>query len=311
MSPTVDDQTYKGFFENAISLVTINMFPVALCLGFPLMLFIQVMEKEEKIMELLIINGLKTKSYWKAFYTYNTLQLTIVLLVFMLAAKIFVKIEYFQSSSMMIFFWFLTVWNLAQISFALLVSTFISRSSTATLVGYTVSIFLILFISMISQFIFPSPGNLPWVMYLIPQTPYIRFFYLGISKCVSGECISSLGSIFGDGELLNVVIMMHANAAMYFVLGLIFNEPTLVQRLGLQKIIDFFTKEKISEEVQKKLNKDSTSRGTGVINMRKTIEKDLTESLIGKGDEDSFEDDIYESAGEQTDIHVSSVNYHE
>lgn len=104
VSPTVDDQTYKGFFENAISLVTINMFPVALCLGFPLMLFIQVMEKEEKIMELLIINGLETKSYWKSFYTYNILQLSVVLLVFMLAAKIFVNIDYFQNSSMMIFF---------------------------------------------------------------------------------------------------------------------------------------------------------------------------------------------------------------
>lgn len=126
------------------------MFPVALCLGFPLMLFVIVMEKEEKIKELLIINGLETKAYWKSFYTYNILQLSTVLLVFMLAAKIFVNIEYFQNSSMPIFFWFLTIWNLGQISFALLISTFIARSSTATLVGYTVSIFLILFISMIS-----------------------------------------------------------------------------------------------------------------------------------------------------------------
>lgn len=100
----VDENTYKSFFEIALSLVTINMFPVALCLGFPLMLFVIVMEKEEKIKELLIINGLETKSYWKSFYTYNILQLSVVLLVFMLAAKIFVNIEYFQNSSMMIFF---------------------------------------------------------------------------------------------------------------------------------------------------------------------------------------------------------------
>jgi len=90
-------------------------------------------------------------------------------------------------------------------------------------------------------------------MYLIPQTPYIRFFYLGISKCVSGECISSLISIFGDGELINVFIMMHVNAVMYFVLGLMFNEPTLIKKLGLQKIIDYFTKEKISDEIENQI----------------------------------------------------------
>jgi hypothetical protein len=249
VSPMVDDNSFKGFTEVAISLVTINMFPVALCLGFPLMLFVQVMEKEEKIMELLIINGLETKQYWKAFYVYNFIQLTTVLLVFILSAKIFVDIEYFQKSSMLIFFWFLSIWNLAQISFALLVSTFVAKSSTATLVGYTVSIFLCLFISMISQFIFPSPGRLPWIMYFIPQTPYIRFFYLGISKCVEDNCIRNFTSIFGDEEVLFMFIMMHVNAFMYFVLGLMFNEPTLVKKLGLKKVIDFFTKDKISADV--------------------------------------------------------------
>lgn len=45
--------------------------------------------------------------------------------------------------------------------------------------------------------------------------------------------------------------------------------------------------------------------------MRKTISQDLTQSLISKGDEDSFEDDIYESNTEDVDKHVSSLNYQE
>lgn len=239
------------------------------------------------------------------------MQLSLVLGVFIFFAKIFLDIEYFNKSSMIIFFWFLSVWNLAQISFALLMSSFISKSSTATLVGYTVSIFLILFISMMSQFMFASPGNLPWLIYMIPQGSFVRFFYLGISKCVNGECISSLKVIFGDNELLNVFVMMHVNAIGYFFLGLIFNEPTLIQKLGLQFIIDYFTKEKIDGNVAKQINNSRASSGTGMVNMRSEIENEFRDKLITKMDDSMDESSFDEGNHEEVDKHVSSINYQE
>lgn len=197
------------------------------------MLFVLVMEKEEKIKDLLDINGLVTSSYWVAFYVYNFIILSAVLIVFLIIARFTIEIDYFAKSSMLLIFWFLSIWNIAQISFALFCSTFIQKSSTATLAGYTISIFMILFICMISQFIFPSPGELPWVMYFLPQTPFVRFFYLTISRCVSDECMDSFGRIFKDDELRFVFLMMHLSAFGYFLVGLMFNEPSLVKKFRL------------------------------------------------------------------------------
>jgi len=132
------------------------------------MLFVLVMEKEEKIKDLLDINGLKTTSYWIAFYAYNFIILSAVTITFLVVAKFYVSIDFFQKSSLLLIFYFLSIWNLSQIGFALFCSTFINQSAFATLAGYTISIFLLLFLCMISQFIFPSPSPEPWLLYLLP-----------------------------------------------------------------------------------------------------------------------------------------------
>ena len=246
----MDSSAAKTLIEAALSVVTIDLFPSALCLGFPLMLFVLVMEKEEKIKDLLDINGLVTSSYWIAFYVYNFIVLSAVALVFIIVANYWIEIEYFAKTSAVYMFWFLSIWNLGQISFALFVSTFINKSSTATLAGYTISIFLIIFLCMISQFIFPSPSELPWLMYLLPQTSLVRFFYLTISRCVSDECMDSFSRIYDDDELGFVFLMMHLSTLLYFIVGLMFNEPTLVKIFKLQGIIDFFVKEKFKDPAE-------------------------------------------------------------
>ena len=71
VSSTVDISFLRIILESVLSLITINLFPSALCLGFPLMLFILVMEKEEKIKDFLDTNGLKVSSYWFTFYVFN------------------------------------------------------------------------------------------------------------------------------------------------------------------------------------------------------------------------------------------------
>lgn len=302
VSPTVDSSTMQSLIEAALSIVTIDMFPCALCLGFPLMLFVLVMEKEEKIKDLLDINGLVTSSYWVAFYVYNFIVLSFVAILFLGVAKFTIKIEYFEKSNILLIFWFLSIWNLAQISFALFTSTFIKTSSMATLAGYTISIFLILFLCMFSQFIFPSPAELPLVMYLIPQTPFVRFFYLTISRCVSDECLDSFDRIFGEKELRFVFIAMHLNALGYFFVGLIFNEPTIIKMLRLQGIIDFFNKEQSIKSIEKAVARNRTS--SGLTKLSGEFSSVLTDALI-ENNEDNLESENY------NEKHKSSLDYQE
>jgi hypothetical protein len=188
------------------------------------MLFVLVLEKEEKIKDLLQVNGLVEVNYWVSFLGWNFFILSVSTGVFMWVGWKYVGISFFQKGSMLIMFWFLSAWNFSQIGFSLFVSSFIKKSTTGTLVGYSLSVFLILFLTMNSQFLFPNPSYLPWFFYLIPQSPFVRYFYLSISRCIERNCVSSLGDIF-EGEMFWVFLMIHVTGLTYFFGGLMLNEP--------------------------------------------------------------------------------------
>jgi hypothetical protein len=154
---------------------------------------------------------------------------------------------------------------------------------------------------MISQFIFPSPSKLPAVMYILPQTPFIRFFYLTISRCVSGECMDSYRSIFNDDELRVVFLFMHLSALGYFFLGLMFNEPGLIKKFRLQVVIDFFTKEKFIDPTEENKKKSSDLRGLTKVDG--DFSSGLTAALIQNG-ENLEEEGVAEK-------HQSSLRYQE
>lgn len=139
-------------------------------------------------------------------------------------------------------------------------------------------------------------------MYLIPQTPFVRFFYLTISRCVSDECLDSFDRIFGEKELRFVFIAMHLNALGYFFVGLIFNEPTIIKMLRLQGIIDFFNKEQSIKSIEKAVARNRTS--SGLTKLSGEFSSVLTDALI-ENNEDNLESENY------NEKHKSSLDYQE
>lgn len=224
ISPTVDSNSLKDIIRILISTICTALFPIALSLGLPIMLFVLVLEKEEKIKDLLQVNGLIEVNYWFGFLSWNFFILSLGTGVFMLVGYNYISISFFSKGSMVIMFWFLSAWNFSQIGFSLFISSFITKSTTGTLAGYFFSIFLILFIGMQSQFLFPNPSMLPWFFYLLPQTPFIRYFYISISRCIEERCLVGLKDIM-EGEMRYVFLSIHLTGVAYFFGGLILNEP--------------------------------------------------------------------------------------
>lgn len=241
VSPTVDKGFIMEFFNMALSIVTIHLFPCALCLGFPLMLFVLVLEKEENIKNLLDVNGLVTINYWVAFFFYNFVILEVVTTTFLLVGAYYIDIDFFVKTNFWINFYFMSLWNMAQIAFALFASTYIKSTTVATLIGYTSSIFLVSFICIVSQLLFPNPAKIFTVFYFFPQTSFVRFFYLSISKCIDFKCYRTFWSLF-EGEMKTVMISMHLNIIFYFLLGLILNEEKFRKLLKIDKVFKFFKK---------------------------------------------------------------------
>jgi ABC-type multidrug transport system ATPase subunit len=127
-----------------------------------------VLEKEERVKELLQVNGLIEVDYWIGFLTWNFLMLSLSTIIFLYIGWNYIAIDFFQKANPYLIFWLLSAWNFGQIGFSLFVSSFITKSTTGTLVGYSLSIFLVLWLTINSQFLFPNPVQMPWFFYLIP-----------------------------------------------------------------------------------------------------------------------------------------------
>lgn len=95
VSQTLDSNNIEELIQSILALVCNNLFPVSLSLGFPVMLFLLTMEKEEKIKSLLEINGLNIKSYWQSFFVYNFIILELTVVIWLIIGKIWIDIDFF------------------------------------------------------------------------------------------------------------------------------------------------------------------------------------------------------------------------
>ena len=98
-----------------------------------------------------------------------------------------------------------------------------------------------IFLSIVSQFLFPNPGTVPWFFYIFPQTGVARFIYLSISKCIDYKCYENFSDI--REEMLTVFIAQHLSFVVYTTAGLILNEPYL-QRVVSKWILKRWIKKK-------------------------------------------------------------------
>ena len=85
-------------------------------MGFPMLLYTLVMEKEEGVRELMTINGLKMKYYWLCYYIYYFLVLSVVSVFFVLLGWAMIDMPYFRKTSIIVQIFMLSIWNIAQIS---------------------------------------------------------------------------------------------------------------------------------------------------------------------------------------------------
>eukprot|EP00438_Fugacium_kawagutii_P008823 Skav230880 [mRNA] locus=scaffold2175:142609:150605:- [translate_table: standard] len=120
-------------FELDNFFVIIQFFmPMLLVLGWiyavSLMVREVVYEKQERLKDVMRIQGLKTWVYWLSWVTSGMVQLTglVILLVFLLSVG--QVVEHSDPTVLFMFFW---LYSLSTVSFAMLVSSFFSRAKVA------------------------------------------------------------------------------------------------------------------------------------------------------------------------------------
>ena len=198
VSPTTSVSSVTAFIDQGITSLSIIFFPIALAMGFPLLLYSLVLESEEKILTILKINGLETRIYWVSIYLFYFVLFTVTTTTFSVLGWIFLDITFFTKLPGMIITLFFMAWNVSQISFGIFLSTLITSSIYANLVGYLTSVLLILALSGISFSVFANPSMLPVGFYLLPHSAFVRFFYSVSFDCVVGNCPAGITSMTAE-----------------------------------------------------------------------------------------------------------------
>ncbi len=184
-SPDISGQLSKG-----VSLICILVLPVALSMSFPVFLYQIVLEKETRLIEIMKINGLRMSNYWLVNFIFNLGFFSITMFVFLLAGSKVFRLEIFTETNLAIFVFAFLGWGYAQISIAFLLSVFVNKSQTATIVGYSFAVWFSIVSSIFNITIYSKPNVLDWFLYPIPSFTFSRIMYHIARSCGYERCLS-------------------------------------------------------------------------------------------------------------------------
>lgn len=135
-----EDESGISFVDTLISFIAVLIFPVSLSLLFPVFLYTVVLEKEEKLIQMMKMNGMKISSYWLVYFIFNFILGLITNIIFVISGILLTGMRFFYETSPGLIAIVLIGWTLAQIGMAVFFQTFLNKSRSANIIGYLVSI---------------------------------------------------------------------------------------------------------------------------------------------------------------------------
>jgi hypothetical protein len=137
-----------------------------------------VLEKEERLIEMMKMNGMKIINYWAVNYIFFFMMYTITATIFMLFGYLILDLSFFTQTSGLLLVFILFGWGLCQVSFSFFFQTFIQKAKTASIVGYVLSVWLILIAVTFNIAVYPTPQIMPDFLLMVPQFGFCRIVYI-------------------------------------------------------------------------------------------------------------------------------------
>ena len=146
-----------GSFAGAI------LYPFGLSFLLPVFVVSLVREKEERIMVMMTMNGMRTWVYWCCEYVHFYVLHAISATVFVLTGLLF-RLEFFVNTDPGAYILLLFVWGHAQIAMAFFLATFFNRSRVALLLVFCLVLAGVV-INLGLNYIFLVPPNIGYLFY--------------------------------------------------------------------------------------------------------------------------------------------------
>lgn len=197
------------------SILAAFLFPFAFSFLFPVYVYGIVHEKQEKLREIMKMNGLKMKMYWIINYLYNLVLYSTVTLVVIIIGIIF-GLPFFTKTSGLLTILLFLGWGLNQISFGFMLTTFFSKARTATIICYLLVIFGILISNVVNAAAYSdSEANSGYLIW--PAFAFYRAIYLIGTNCADNLCPQTKDMGTGS-EYSTILIILYLEAIVFTIL---------------------------------------------------------------------------------------------
>lgn len=171
------------------------IFPVALAMSMPAFLYSIVLEKENRLLENMKINGLQMVNYWIVGFFFNMGCQMVIIMSYLLFGKFVSDISFFTDTNFMIVLLAYTAWGMCSVSIAFLLSCFLNKANSAVSIGYVFSIIMVLGSSTAMTcgglYYYPQEHKprMYKKYYWAPHLVYTRIFYILTEECGWKTCL--------------------------------------------------------------------------------------------------------------------------
>lgn len=164
------------------------------------------------------INGMQMVNYWIVNYLFNLgFYLATVILFLFFGIAIF-KLQVFAVTALSVQAIVFFGWGLSQVSLAFLISVFLSKSQTATIVGYSVAVWFTTIACAFNATVYALPNEMEWFLLPIPAFSFSRLLYYVSERCGYDHCMFSFDDI--PPEFSRCLWALYITSVLYMMLAL-------------------------------------------------------------------------------------------
>ncbi len=224
---------YEGSFaEIIINLSSSTLFSLSLSLLLPVFMYAVVLEKEEKLIEMMKMNGCEMWVYWVSVFIFDFVLSLITFGVFMVAGRVMLGNAFFKETGTDIFVVVLLGWTIGQLGVAIFFQTFLATARTANIVGYLLSIWTSIISTTLNLGVFPYPKEMSTGLLLYPPLGFGRIIYMMLSQCSNVTCYKHLSDM--PSSVIFAIVWLYLGGVILFVLGVYFYE-ILPKEIGVAR----------------------------------------------------------------------------
>ncbi|XP_058772824.1 ABC transporter A family member 2-like [Vicia villosa] len=231
--------------SSAVGVIGPAFFLAIAMFNFVLQISSLVTEKELKLRQAMTVMGLYDTAYWLSWLTWEAVVTVISSIIIVLSGMMF-QLDLFLKNNFAVLFFLFFLFELNMTGLAFMLSAFISKSSSATSVGF--SIFIVGFVTQtVSQVGFPYAKNYSatkrnlWSLF--PPNPFAQGLKM-LSGAVSNNGLSwsKRGKCYDDDCVITIndIYKWHlATFFLWFILALYFDN-IIPNAMGVRKSVLYF-----------------------------------------------------------------------